>query len=124
MRFTSQTAKEWHDLNARIEELTGQMVGAAQARDVDLHTEKMNALIEASSQLADVQARPVTGECRHCGEEMALDEFVELVVSAIVVHKKDEVPQPEVFERGLEHHLAYCRECAEESRLLFYLNKR
>lgn len=124
MRFTSQAEKDAHELQRAIEALQAAMAEAAGAGNLGLVTELHGQFAEKASALAEARSRPVVGECRHCGAEMKLEDFRELVVCAIVDHRPGEIPQLEVFERGRELHLAYCRGCETESRLMVYLRKR
>lgn len=86
-------------------------------------------LAELDRLLATARATVSLAQCRHCGVEFVPDDYVELVINAIVLHKpliEGEETQTEmvIYPRGEERHLVYCPGCAAESRLLEYLTKR
>lgn len=124
MRFITESDRLAHEAQRAIEQAKKAAEVAAHAGDVDALEEHEANERAARRRLVHARAQTPVAECRHCGREFVPEDFVELVICAIVTHEPGRIPTPEHFEKGKELHLVYCSDCAESSRLLAYLRKR
>jgi len=129
MRFITESDQLASQAQRRIRELRLDQVQAAEAGELGRVQEIEAEIGAAAGRLAHARSMPALAECRHCGETFEPADYVELVISAIVVHKRQIEGQPTetetmIFPRGEERHQVYCNDCAESSGLLDYLGRR
>lgn len=131
MQFVTERDRLVSESQRAIAALRVEHVNAAERGDVARCDEIPGEIAEHANRLAVHRAMPGLAECRHCQGSFEPLEYVELVISAIVVHRRP--PQEDndsqgteamIFPRGEERHQVYCNGCAEESGLLEYLTKR
>jgi len=129
MQFITESDRFASEAQRRIRELRLEQIQAAEAGDMPRFHEIEAEIGEAAGRLAQARSIPALAECRHCGEAFEPADYVELVISAIVVHKRQIEGKPTetetmIFPRGEERHQVYCSACAESSGLLDYLGRR